>query len=606
MFTLDTLRNRLVIQGKLRAETALRVGSSRSIADVAGSDLPVLRDSDGSIRIPGSSIKGALRSWCEAYLRGWVDSSAVACIPTGSPAGWCLPPGKDYEIQRVVDSSCLACQTFGSAWMASHLRVREAPNLQQGGQAHQVEKRSCSPLNRKTMTVGNLFDFETVLAGTQFAFQAELIESEPWQRYLLWRSLRPFVESQGILGGFSARGLGRMALQDSHLTWSELTSDNWLHFLVGEGTEVTAIDLLEYRQNLLDKLKQLLPAQASASTPGQGEVPRIAGLDHRLLNELLITITTRPGPLLRRAGEAHADPVRPQMPFVRTWRDGIETVYLPGSSLRGALRSHCEKIIRGFQPTVGAGQGACDPSAKDSSCSSRLGGHNQVMDNPYGESCYACQLFGNTILAGRLLISDAFPTNDEPLTLRDRTSVGIHRVTRAPRTGALFQAEVQERGGFATTIYLRNFTLAQLALLGLALRDLATEDQGWEFGRYTLHGDVSSVEFRMPTLLLEQNELKRLDGLAVCSDAQLVGLGSFQDARKPPPSGKEFQPVGLPSGVNWQLDAWGEPVLRPSPDQWKSIWANCLPAWTETLNPKPSAPCAVSLHSPAHPAQGGE
>src|SRR5204862_7823670 len=69
---------------------------------------------------------------------------------------------------------------------------------------------------------------------------------------------------------------------------------------------------------------------------------------HRqLFNEATLSLSLTPdGPILIKAGEGEADPTRPDMSFVRTIRGGEETVYLPGSSLKGVLRAHCERLAR--------------------------------------------------------------------------------------------------------------------------------------------------------------------------------------------------------------------------------------------------------------------
>ncbi len=69
----------------------------------------------------------------------------------------------------------------------------------------------------------------------------------------------------------------------------------------------------------------------------------------RLVNELRLDFSIAPqGPLLIKSGqEAGADPTLLDMNFVRTTHGSLgRTVYLPGSSLKGAIRSYCEKIGR--------------------------------------------------------------------------------------------------------------------------------------------------------------------------------------------------------------------------------------------------------------------
>src|SRR5690349_21061822 len=78
----------------------------------------------------------------------------------------------------------------------------------------------------------------------------------------------------------------------------------------------------------------------------------------RLVNEATFTLKiTTTGPLLIRTGVATVS--GPDMSPVRTFRNGTWEVYIPGSSLKGVVRSHAEKIVRTLRNNV-----CCDPFAK--------------------------------------------------------------------------------------------------------------------------------------------------------------------------------------------------------------------------------------------------
>ena len=72
----DALQSRLLFTGKLIARTGLRIGAGRD-TDVAGHDLPVMRDANGYPFIPGASFKGVLRAQIEALLRGLSDDAST-------------------------------------------------------------------------------------------------------------------------------------------------------------------------------------------------------------------------------------------------------------------------------------------------------------------------------------------------------------------------------------------------------------------------------------------------------------------------------------------------------------------------------------------------
>ncbi len=67
----------------------------------------------------------------------------------------------------------------------------------------------------------------------------------------------------------------------------------------------------------------------------------------RFVNHCTIDLTIIPdGPILIKSGREGADPTKPQMEFVETFHNGRPTIYLPGSSLKGAIRAHAERIVR--------------------------------------------------------------------------------------------------------------------------------------------------------------------------------------------------------------------------------------------------------------------
>jgi len=194
----------------------------------------------------------------------------------------------------------------------------------------------------------------------------------------------------------------------------------------------------------------------------------------QLVNEATLTVRlSAAGPLLIRSGEANSlDPALPDMRFVRATRGGEETVYLPGSSLKGVFRSRYEQLgkLLGHTP--------CELFDRFNSCSSKL--RKQHMREPkkdgavrYNESCVACRLFGNLELGSRARFTDAYPAKDMPKPqMGMRNGVGIDRKTGAYAVGALYDFEVVESGAFEFEIHMNNFARYQLALLLSVLDDI--------------------------------------------------------------------------------------------------------------------------------------
>jgi len=149
-------------------------------------------------------------------------------------------------------------------------------------------------------------------------------------------------------------------------------------------------------------------------------------------------------------------------PLMRT-RAGVP--FIPGSSLRGAVRSELERMI----PDLGLGLHSCTLFLKDESegacvtASEGLQKELQELSEQLGEGetredreakvarflddhlCDLCKLFGSPFYASRLAIEDCLPAaGDLPITVRD--GVGIDRDTGAARENVKFNYEVLEAG----------------------------------------------------------------------------------------------------------------------------------------------------------------
>jgi len=59
------LKGKIIITGKIKVATGLAIGGSKTSLDIGGVDNPVIKDSKGIPYIPGSTIKGKLRSLLE-------------------------------------------------------------------------------------------------------------------------------------------------------------------------------------------------------------------------------------------------------------------------------------------------------------------------------------------------------------------------------------------------------------------------------------------------------------------------------------------------------------------------------------------------------------
>lgn len=294
----------------------------------------------------------------------------------------------------------------------------------------------------------------------------------------------------------------------------------------------------------------------------------------RFFNEAVFELRLRPQtPLLVKAGgegEAAIDPTVPDMSFVRLRRpDGGETLYIPGSSLRGVLRAHAERLVRSVKLDE-----ACDPLARgERETSYGLKSACSITDKQdgataYRGACYACRLFGATGLASRVRVSDLYPV-DKPVSQK-RYGVAIDRVTGAVAQGP-FDLEIVTDGSFAGVITLRNFTLGQFGLLAAALLDLGEGLVALGFGKSRGLGRVELSIVRATVRTLRDPE------------GAILGVGALCDQ----PTREAFalpapEREGLPAGVDAGREK-GFFVLVGEGDRARRWLEEAAPRWVEEI-----------------------
>ncbi len=242
----------------------------------------------------------------------------------------------------------------------------------------------------------------------------------------------------------------------------------------------------------------------------------------RQFNQIRIDLSVTPrGPLLIRKGRTGADPTHPDLEAVRTTLEGRPSVYLPGSSLKGVMRAHAERLLLseeiGITPTF-------------STDGQRAFNQRTPGMEAYAGTCPLGRTFGNLHVKGHVAVSDHVPGGHYPPgsaerleqidlanAVEQRNGVGIDRLMGSAKRGALFDQEVVVQGRFDGRIVMRNVQLYQLALVLLVVRDL---DEGYvQIGSGTTRGN-GWVQARIRELVIETRRGKVTAG-------KLAGLGEL-------------------------------------------------------------------------------
>jgi CRISPR-associated RAMP protein (TIGR02581 family) len=151
-----------------------------------------------------------------------------------------------------------------------------------------------------------------------------------------------------------------------------------------------------------------------------------------------------------------------------------DAAYIPGSSLRGVLRSTVERLMVAVRPNEEFCI-ALEDVSKAEKASRRCSSHQppEELDGKkeYQLSfCPICRLFGSTAIASRLKISDALQTGLKPKEPVRRDGVGIDRDTETTRDQIKYDFEVLEPGpAFRVMLQVENAGETDRALLHMML-----------------------------------------------------------------------------------------------------------------------------------------
>jgi CRISPR-associated protein Csm3 len=296
------------------------------------------------------------------------------------------------------------------------------------------------------------------------------------------------------------------------------------------------------------------------------------------LNQIRIELSLAPrAPLLIRSGRKGADPTRPELECVRTSWGGTRSVYIPGSSLKGVMRSHAERLLLSDGVKV-------TPTFQRT----RIFDQKTEGDRAYAGTSPLGRTFGNLHLKGHVAVSDLLPGRFDPEGsaereqeialangVEQRNGVAIDRLLGTAAGKALFDQELVVQGRFDGQIVLRNVQLYQLALLLLVLRDL---DEGYlQLGSGTTRGN-GWVEVTLQRIVIETRRgrgeagvLRGVDGLWTEGERYRLFQGDS---------------VALPDGLEntERRMGWDRLTVEGKEKAWALAQALVDGPWTEFLN----------------------
>ncbi len=254
--------NRYIIEGELVAATALHIGAAKDEFRPNGCKNPFFRNASGLPLIPGSSLKGAMRSFLEQYLsseagkeeipkdiiyRSGICNEESPCIDlkAGGKLEEFFNSKKPDAPKKLSDylfgapgakekgKLCIVCRLFGSPYSAAKLSIRDARVIEKTFH-REFEIRSGVAIDRNfgTSAIGKKFETEVVPEGTRFSFQAILENGDATEWKIVQQLIRAMELGLIPIGGMKSRGLGEMRIEGAK--YQDINGNNIAEYLTGK------------------------------------------------------------------------------------------------------------------------------------------------------------------------------------------------------------------------------------------------------------------------------------------------------------------------------------------------------------------------------------
>lgn len=241
MYLLNKFENKYIIEGTLVAKSAIHIGTGNSDFAPTATDNPVIRDANNNPFIPGTSLKGVLRSFMERLLAAGIFEEFHSCnIVVDKEQEYCICnediknikndpenylkdnnrkyddidfTNKDEAIAKIIyREQCDVCKLFGGHGFSSKIKIADSKLISRAI----IQTRDGVAIDRDTLTAadGKKYDFECVEPGASFSFNMTVDNLEDKYKELLKIIISILENGELYIGGKTSAGLGNICLED--------------------------------------------------------------------------------------------------------------------------------------------------------------------------------------------------------------------------------------------------------------------------------------------------------------------------------------------------------------------------------------------------------
>lgn len=229
-----TFLGKLILEGEIQCKTGLHIGAGKGSLEIGGADNPVVKDAFGIPYIPGSSLRGRLRSLLEQTLGLAVPSELIylskrkgqevrihhsdrpddeVCILFGRN------PGRVEKVTGEAVDGATATPARLTVYDAPLLVDSITPQMRENLDDELTEVKSENAVDRIT-SQANPRTLERVPSGARFHFRMVLDVLCNEDKPLFARVAEGLrLLEDDALGGGGSRGNGRVAFSALNLIW---------------------------------------------------------------------------------------------------------------------------------------------------------------------------------------------------------------------------------------------------------------------------------------------------------------------------------------------------------------------------------------------------
>jgi CRISPR-associated protein Csm3 len=266
-----TFLGKLILEGEIQCQTGLHIGAGKGSLEIGGADNPVVKDAFGVPYIPGSSLRGRLRSLLEQSLGLTVPSELVYVSKRR---------GQEVRIHQSDRPDDEVCLLFGrsparvekvsgeasesAAATPARLTVFDSPlivdsitqQMRENLDDELTEVKSENAVDRIT-SQANPRTLERVPAGARFRIRMVFDVLCPEDKPLVARVAEALrLLEDDALGGGGSRGNGRISFGSLTLSWrsKDYYAKGASESTLASGAELAALQQLVAADDFGEKL----------------------------------------------------------------------------------------------------------------------------------------------------------------------------------------------------------------------------------------------------------------------------------------------------------------------------------------------------------------